>query len=40
MRNPDYDKPLLTSITLHWVTGFHSSSENVNRYIMTRFLLY
>lgn len=32
MRDSMYDKPLLTSIMLHWTAGFHSCSETVNRY--------
>jgi reversibly glycosylated polypeptide/UDP-arabinopyranose mutase len=31
MRNAPYDKPLLTSIMLHWVPGFHSCREVVDR---------
>jgi len=33
MRHTHYDKPLLTSMALHWVPGFHSCSENVNKYM-------
>ena len=33
MRHDFYDKPLLTSMTLHWTTGFHLCSVNVNKYM-------
>jgi len=31
MRHSGYDKPLLTSIMLHWSTGFHGCKEDVDR---------
>jgi len=31
MRHTMYDKPLLTSIMLHWVPGFHDCKEVVDR---------
>jgi reversibly glycosylated polypeptide/UDP-arabinopyranose mutase len=31
MRHAAYDKPLLTSIMLHWSVGFHTCKETVNR---------
>ena len=33
MKHESYDKPLLTSIVLHWGYGFHSCTEKVDRYV-------